>query len=62
MVAPESSRGMVKSTVIANVHPEDCGMRNLRFLDNNLSLFKPVLNCVEEVIGSNEWDITNARK
>lgn len=54
MVAPESSRGMVKSTVMANVHPEDCGMRNLRFLDNNLSLFKPVLNWVEEVIGSIE--------
>ena len=62
IVAPESSSGTVKSTVIFNVHPEVCGTRNLRFLDNNLSLFRPFLNCVEEVIGRIEWDITNARK
>ena len=62
IVAPENSSGTVNAVVRLNVHPEDCGTRNLRFLDNNISLFRPFLNFVEEVIGRIEWDITNAKK
>ena len=36
---PVNSSGMVKSPVTVNVHPDVCGMRNLRFLDKTLSEF-----------------------
>jgi hypothetical protein len=59
---PENSSGIVKSPVTVNVHPVVCGMRNLRFLDNNFkSLFIDFLECVED-IGRIAFDITNIRK
>ena len=59
---PKPSIGTVKSPVTVNVHPVDCGTRNLRFLDNNFkSLFIDFLECIAD-IGRIVFDITNIKK